>query len=115
MDVCTSLEISYYLEFKYVYLIGIGAGVAFCKSLDFFFQMSFRPSLKPKWEQFICIWGNNSDFNLVLLGQLLEAKAHSKTSGAIKELLKLAYWGNFSDDGKDKVISIHDINKETYE
>jgi Cu2+-exporting ATPase len=27
---------------------------------------------------------------LVLLGQLLEAKAHSKTSGAIKELLKLA-------------------------
>jgi Cu2+-exporting ATPase len=28
---------------------------------------------------------------LVLLGQLLEAKAHSKTSGAIKELLKLVY------------------------
>ena len=27
---------------------------------------------------------------LVLLGQLLEARAHSQTSGAIKELLKLA-------------------------
>jgi Cu2+-exporting ATPase len=33
---------------------------------------------------------------LVLLGQLLEAKAHSRTSGAIKELLKLAHRGYLS-------------------
>jgi Cu2+-exporting ATPase len=29
---------------------------------------------------------------LVLLGQLLEAKAHSRTSGAIKELLNYPQW-----------------------
>ena len=34
---------------------------------------------------------------LVLLGQLLEARAHSQTSGAIKELLKISTFnGHFS-------------------
>jgi Cu+-exporting ATPase len=50
---------------------------------------------------------------LVLLGQLLEAKAHSQTSGAIKELLKLAPTeATLVIDGSDKVISIHDIKKD---
>ena len=49
---------------------------------------------------------------LVLLGQLLEARAHSQTSGAIKELLKLAPTeATLVIDGGDKVISIHDIKK----
>ena len=49
---------------------------------------------------------------MVLLGQLLEAKAHSQTSGAIKELLKLAPTeATLVIDGSDKVISIHDIKK----
>jgi Cu2+-exporting ATPase len=49
---------------------------------------------------------------LVLLGQLLEARAHSQTSGAIKELLKLAPTeATLVIDGSDKVISIHDIKK----
>ena len=49
---------------------------------------------------------------LVLLGQLLEAKAHSRTSGAIKELLKLAPTeATLVIDGEEKVISIHDIKK----
>ena len=49
---------------------------------------------------------------LVLLGQLLEAKAHSQTSGAIKELLKLAPTeATLVVDGNDKIISIHDIKK----
>jgi len=47
-----------------------------------------------------------------LLGQLLEAKAHSRTSGAIKELLKLAPTeATLVIDGEEKVISIHDIKK----
>ena len=50
---------------------------------------------------------------LVLLGQLLEARAHSKTSGAIKELLKLApSEATLVVDGKDKIVSIHSIKKD---
>jgi Cu2+-exporting ATPase len=49
---------------------------------------------------------------LVLLGQLLEARAHSQTSGAIKELLKLAPTeATLVIDGVDRLISIHDIKK----
>ena len=50
---------------------------------------------------------------LVLLGQLLEARAHSQTSGAIKELMKLAPTEAtlVTPGGEDKVISIHDIKK----
>eukprot|EP00744_Colponema_vietnamica_P023307 GILI01033693.1.p1 GENE.GILI01033693.1~~GILI01033693.1.p1 ORF type:complete len:566 (-),score=-18.68 GILI01033693.1:767-2440(-) len=49
---------------------------------------------------------------LVLLGQLLEAKAHSQTSGAIRELLKLAPTeATLVKDGNDSIISIHDIKK----
>lgn len=49
---------------------------------------------------------------LVLLGQLLEAKAHSRTSGAIKELLKLSPTeAVLVKDGKDTVIHINEIVK----
>ncbi|KUO69047.1 MAG: ATPase [Lutibacter sp. BRH_c52] len=50
---------------------------------------------------------------LVLLGQLLEARAHSKTSGAIKELLKLApSEATLVVDGEDKIVSIRSIKKD---
>jgi Cu2+-exporting ATPase len=45
---------------------------------------------------------------LVLLGQLLEARAHSQTSGAIK-IVKLTTEATLVIDGGDKIISIHDI------
>jgi len=49
---------------------------------------------------------------LVLLGQLMEAKAHGQTNKAIKELLKLApTQATLVKNGEDKVISIHDIKK----
>ncbi|CAF3457399.1 unnamed protein product, partial [Rotaria sp. Silwood2] len=49
---------------------------------------------------------------LVLLGQLLEARAHSQTNGAIKELLKLAPTEvTLVIDGIDKIIAIDDIKK----
>ena len=49
---------------------------------------------------------------LVLLGQLLEAKAHSRTSGAIRELLKLSPTdATLVRDGKEAVIHINEIAK----
>ncbi|MFD2697018.1 heavy metal translocating P-type ATPase [Mesonia sediminis] len=73
-------------------LIGIGAGVAWVFSL---IGMLF-PAVFP--EQFLSESGAVHVYfeaatvilTLVLLGQLLEARAHSKTNSAVKELLKLA-------------------------
>lgn len=73
-------------------LIGIGAGVAWLFSVA---GMLF-PGLFP--EQFLTHHGTVHVYfeaatvilTLVLLGQLLEARAHSRTNSAIKELLKLA-------------------------
>ncbi len=74
-------------------LIGIGAGVAWIFS---FFGMLF-PDFFP--DQFKSEHGGAVHvyfeaatviLTLVLLGQLLEARAHSNTNSAIKELLKLA-------------------------
>lgn len=73
-------------------LIGIGAGVAWLFSV---FGMLF-PNIFP--EQFKTELGAVHVYfeaatvilTLVLLGQLLEARAHSKTNSAVKELLKLA-------------------------
>ena len=73
-------------------LIGIGAGVAWLFSV---IGMIF-PDIFP--EQFKTEFGAVHVYfeaatvilTLVLLGQLLEARAHSKTNSAVKELLKLA-------------------------
>ncbi len=73
-------------------LIGIGAGVAWVFSV---FGLLF-PDLFP--DQFKTEMGTVHVYfeaatvilTLVLLGQLLEARAHSRTNSAIKELLKLA-------------------------
>jgi hypothetical protein len=45
-----------------------------------------------------------------LLGQLL-GQAHSRTSGAIKELLISAHEFTLVIEGSDKVISVHDIKR----
>lgn len=73
-------------------LIGIGAGVAWLFSV----VGMFIPDVFP--EQFLSKSGAVHVYfeaatvilTLVLLGQLLEARAHSKTNSAVKELLKLA-------------------------
>jgi Cu+-exporting ATPase len=95
-------------------LIGIGAGVAFLFSVfGLFFPDVFPPEFKTEMGTVhLYFEATTVILTLVLLGQLLEAKAHSKTSGAIKELLKLAPTeATVVIDGNDKVISIHDINK----
>ena len=96
-------------------LIGIGTGVAFLFSLiGLLFPTIFPEQFKTEsgtvhlyFEATVVV------LTLVLLGQLLEAKAHSRTSGAIKELLKLAPTeATVVINGEEKTISIHDIKRE---
>jgi Cu2+-exporting ATPase len=95
-------------------LIGIGTGVAFLFSLfGMFFPDIFPAEFKTEHGTVLLYFeATTVILTLVLLGQLLEARAHSQTSGAIKELLKLAPTeATLVIDGSDKVISIHDIKK----
>lgn len=95
-------------------LIGIGTGVAFLFSLvGMFFPDIFPNEFKTEHGTVLLYFeATTVILTLVLLGQLMEAKAHSQTSGAIKELLKLAPTeATLVIDGSDKVISIHDIKK----
>ncbi|MCW2120565.1 heavy metal translocating P-type ATPase [Flavobacterium sp. 7A] len=95
-------------------LIGIGSGVAFLFSVfGLFFPNLFPAEFKTEaGTVHLYFEATTVILTLVLLGQLLEARAHSKTSGAIKELLKLApTQATLVVDGVDKVISIHDIKK----
>ncbi|QIH38565.1 copper-translocating P-type ATPase [Flavobacterium sp. Sr18] len=95
-------------------LIGIGSGVAFLFSLvGLFFPTIFPEEFKThNGAVHLYFEATTVILTLVLLGQLLEARAHSRTSGAIKELLKLAPTeATLIIEGADKVISIHDIKK----
>lgn len=95
-------------------LIGIGTGVAFIFSLaGMFFPEIFPPEFKSDHGTVhLYFEATTVILTLVLLGQLLEARAHSQTSGAIKELLKLAPTeAVLIIDGKDQVVSIHDIKR----
>ncbi len=95
-------------------LIGIGTGVAFLFSLvGMFFPDIFPNEFKTEHGTVhLYFEASTVILTLVLLGQLLEARAHSQTSGAIKELLKLAPTeATLVFDGNDKIISIHDIKK----
>jgi Cu+-exporting ATPase len=95
-------------------LIGIGTGVAFVFSLvGMFFPDIFPTEFKTESGTVSLYFEATAVIlTLVLLGQLLEARAHSQTSGAIKELMKLAPTvATLVADGTDKVISIHDIKK----
>lgn len=93
-------------------LIGIGAGAAWLFSL---FGMFF-PDIFP--DQFKSETGTVHVYfeaatvilTLVLVGQLLEARAHSKTNTAVKELLKLAPNKAVRiKNGEEEEISIDDI------
>ncbi|MFT7252143.1 MAG: heavy metal translocating P-type ATPase, partial [Flavobacterium sp.] len=95
-------------------LIGIGTGVAFVFSIiGMLFPGVFPYQFKTS-EGTVHLYFEATAvvLTLVLLGQLLEAKAHSRTSGAIKELLKLApTQATLVVDSQEKVISIHAIEK----
>ena len=73
-------------------LIGIGAGVSWLFSVfGLFFPDVFPAQFKTEsGAVHVYFEAATVILTLVLLGQLLEARAHSKTNSAVKELLKLA-------------------------
>lgn len=95
-------------------LIGIGAGIAFIFSLFGLFYPNIFPAEFKNNNGSVSLYFEATTviLTLVLLGQLLEAKAHSRTNSAIKELLKLAPTeATLVVDGIDTIISIHNIKK----
>jgi len=93
-------------------LIGVGAGAAFIFSIvALIFPDIFPDQFKNQdGSVYLYFEAVTVILTLVLLGQLLEARAHSQTSGAIKELLKLApTQAIIVENGIEKTISIHEI------
>ncbi|MEX2379376.1 MAG: heavy metal translocating P-type ATPase, partial [Vicingaceae bacterium] len=73
-------------------LIGIGAGVAWIFSVFALLFPDFFPEQFKSHHGTVHVYFEAATviLTLVLLGQLLEARAHSRTNSAVKELLKLA-------------------------
>lgn len=95
-------------------LVGIGTGVAFLFSIiTMLFPNIFPAQFKTEnGTVFVYFEATTVILTLVLLGQLLEARAHTKTSGAIKELLKLVpSEATLVINGEEKIISINEIKK----
>lgn len=96
-------------------LIGIGTSVAFIFSVIAMFFPEIFPDEFKTHHKTIHLYFEAATviLTLVLLGQLMEAKAHSQTSGAIKALLQLAPTeATLVKEDKDQIISIHDIKKD---
>ena len=95
-------------------LIGIGSGIAWIFSV---FAMLFPDVFPPDFKTmngnvFVYFEATTVILTLVLLGQLLEARAHSQTSGAIKALLQLVpSTATLVENGNDKIIAIDKIEK----
>ena len=95
-------------------LIGIGAGVAWLFSV---FGMLFPDFFPPQFKTesgavHVYFEAATVILTLVLMGQVLEARAHSKTNSAVKELLKLAPNKAVRVvDGVEEEVSIEKIQK----
>ncbi len=95
-------------------LIGIGSGVAWIFSVTaVFFPGIFPDQFKShSGTVYVYFEATTVILTLVLLGQLLEARAHGKTNSAIKELLKLApNKATKIIDGKEQIVAIDSIQK----
>lgn len=93
-------------------LIGIGSGVAWVFSVFGMFFPNFFPDQFKTEVGTVHIYFEAATviLTLVLLGQLLEARAHSKTNSAVKELLKMAPNKAIRVvNGKDETIAIDKI------
>ena len=93
-------------------LVGIGTGVAFAFSVVGLLVPGIFPDefKSPGGSVHLYFEATAVILTLVLLGQLLEARAHSQTSGAIKALLSLApSETTLVENGEDQVISIHEV------
>lgn len=94
-------------------LIGLGAGVAWLFSIvGLLFPDLFPDQFKTEaGTVHVYFEAATVILTLVLLGQLLEARAHSKTNSAVKELLKLApNKATRVIDGREEEVSIDAIN-----
>lgn len=93
-------------------LIGIGAGIAWLYSL---FAILFPDMLPPDFKTvdgsvYVYFEAATVILTLVLLGQVMEAKAHGKTNSAIQDLLKLAPNEATRVEGNQEVkVSIDEI------
>lgn len=95
-------------------LIGIGSGAAFIFSVIALFFPSIFPEVFREKHGDVHLYFEAVAviLTLVLLGQVLEAKAHTKTNTALKELLKLApTQATLVNNGQDEMIDIEDIQK----
>jgi Cu2+-exporting ATPase len=95
-------------------LIGIGSGVAFLFSVTaLIFPGIFPDQFKSHaGTVYVYFEATTVILTLVLLGQVLEARAHGKTNSAIKELLKLApNKATRIIDGKEQIVAIDSIRK----
>lgn len=96
-------------------LIGLGAGAGFVYSVvALFFPSLFPDALLGHHGQVALYFESVAVIlTLVLLGQLMEAKAHSRTNSAIKELIKLSpAEANLVENGIERKISVAEIQLE---
>ncbi|MDT0643642.1 heavy metal translocating P-type ATPase [Zunongwangia sp. F363] len=95
-------------------LIGIGAGVAWLFSVFGMLVPDFFPQQFKTEAGTVHVYFEAATviLTLVLLGQVMEARAHSRTNSAIKELLKLAPNTAIRVvDGEEEVISTNKIQE----
>ncbi|RDK87363.1 heavy metal translocating P-type ATPase [Marinirhabdus gelatinilytica] len=93
-------------------LIGIGAGVAWLFSVFGMLVPDFFPDQFKTEAGTVHVYFEAATviLTLVLLGQVLEARAHSKTNSAVKELLKLAPNKAVKlVDGEEQEVAIDEI------
>ncbi len=93
-------------------LIGIGAGVAWVFSMFALLVPDFFPAQFKTDTGTVHVYFEAATviLTLVLMGQVLEARAHSKTNSAVKELLKLApNTAYLIENGTEKVIGTERI------
>lgn len=95
-------------------LIGIGSGVAFIFSVIALLFPGIFPEQFRSHEGTVYVYFEATTviLTLVLLGQVLEARAHGKTNSAIKQLLGLApNKATRIIDGKEQVVAIDSIQR----
>ena len=99
------------LHFNMFTLIGIGAGVAWLFSvLGLLAPDLFPEQFKEHGTVHLYFEATTVILTLVLLGQVLEADAHSRTQGAIEKLLNLApNEATKIVDGQEITVSIEDV------
>ena len=88
-------------------LIGLGAGAALVLSCITLFFPNIFPNYAhpPIYFESVCMI-----ITLVLLGQLLEAKAHQKTGNAIRKLMNLSpSEAHLWENGEEKTVKIDEI------